>query len=181
LEQKFLYDESVAIACVYFNHKENFAPVDILGSLIKHLVQRRARVSDEIRDLYNRHLQRETRPTFTELSEQLQTESRKFSTVFIVLDALDECPESQQTRAKVLSILRELQTMRLMVTGRPHILDMTQTFEGAVRLDICASDSDIEKYVEGQMEMQTNLKKYKQGDDLRETIKNTIVSKANGM
>jgi len=181
LEHKFLCDDSVAIACVYFNHKENFTPVDILGSLIKHLVQRRARVPEEIHHLYNRHLQRETRPTFTELSEQLKTESRKFSTVFIVLDALDECSESQQTRAKVLSILRELQTLRLIVTGRPHILDMTQTFEEAVRLDIRARDSDIEKYIDGQIEMETNLKKYKQDDNLRKTIKDTIVSKANGM
>lgn len=181
MEEKFLCDDSVAIACVYFNHKENFTPVDILGSLIKHLIQRRTRVSEEIHDLYDRHLKRETRPTFTELSEQLQIESHKFSTVFIVLDALDECPESQQTRAKVLSILCKLQTLRLIVTGRPHIIDMTQTFEEAVRLDIRANDSDIEKYIDGQIEMEKNLKKYKHGHDLRKTIKDTIVSKANGM
>ena len=181
MEQKFLCNDSVAIACVYFNHKENFAPVDILGSLIKHLIQRRGRVSEEIHDLYNRHLKRETRPTFTELSEQLQTESRKFSTVFIVLDALDECLEPQQTRTKVLSTLRKLQTLRLILTGRPYITDMMQTFEEAVRLDIRASDSDIEKYVDGQIEMEKNLKKYKQDHDLRKTIKDTIVSRANGM
>ena len=174
-------DDSVAIACVYFNHKENFAPVDILGSLIKHLVQRRASVCVEIQGLYDWHLKRDTRPTFTELAELLQAESRKFSTVFVVLDALDECPEFRQTRAKILSVLRKLQTIQLIVTGRPYITDVTQTFEEAVCLDIRASNADIKKYIDGQIEMEKNLKKYKQGDELRETIKGSIVDKAKGM
>ena len=176
-----MHEDSVAIACVYFNHKENFVPVDILGSLIKHLVQRKASVSTEIHNLYDWHLKRDTRPTFMELSALLQAESHKFSTVFVVLDALDECPEFQQTRAKILSVLRKLQTLRLMVTGRPHITDMTQTFEETVQLDIHASDNDIKKYVDGQIEMEKNLKKYKQDNGLRKTIKDTIVDKAKGM
>ena len=112
-------------------------------------------------------------------SEVLQAESRKFSTVFVILDALDECPDSQQTRAKVISVLHEIQTVRLIVTGRPH--DMMQTFEEAVRLDIRPSDSDIEKYADGQIEMEKNLKKHKEGDELRKTIKDMIVNNANGM
>lgn len=138
-------------------------------------------MSEEIHGLYDRHLNRETRPTFTELSESLQGESRKFSTVFVVLDALDECPELQQTRAKVLSVMCKLKTVQLIVTGRPHITDMTHTFEQAVRLDIHASNSDIEKYINGQIEMEKNLKKFKEGDELRKTIKDTIVNKVDGM
>lgn len=183
LQRKFLSSDDIGIACIYFNHKENISPPDILGSLLKHLVQRKTTISKEIRDLYQKHLARETRPTFTELSEILQRECRNLSTFYVVVDALDECPDDGNTRAKMFSELQKLRPiLRLLVTGRPHITTFTLKFEDAVRLDIRASDSDIEKYIEGQIEIEEKLEKYvKRNEDLRKTIRDTIVSKAKGM
>ena len=64
--------------------------------------------------LYRRHSKKQTRPTLGELSKLLQSEVRHISKVFIVIDALDECPESNRTREsflagpKLFSLLRSL-------------------------------------------------------------------------
>jgi hypothetical protein len=183
LQQRFLADDNVGIACVYFNHKESISAVDVLGSLLKHLMQRKATISTAIRSLYARKIYRETRPTLAELSEILQEEARSLSPFFVVIDALDECPEGGDTRAKVLLELRKLQPqLRIMLTGRTYISDDTLKYQEFNRLEIRASDDDIKRYLEGQIEVKDRLSKHvQQNDGLLDTIKDTIASKAKGM
>jgi hypothetical protein len=183
VQQKFLNDDDIGIACVYFNHKEDISPVDIIGSVLKQLVQRKQSVSEEIQDLHRKHLNRETRPSLVELSELLQLESRSFSKVFVILDALDECPESNNTRSKILRELQKLQPMmQLMVTGRPVVSNLMSIFTDLTNLEIRALDSDIAKFVAGQVEIDENLRNYTQRDkDLKAIIVDTIVSNAKGM
>lgn len=133
--------------------------------------------------MYSKHCQLDTRPTLTELSTVLQQEADKFSTVFIVVDALDECPD-EKTRTKLVLELQKLgPSVKLMITGRSHVMsNITATFAFAVQLDITAHDTDIEKFVEGQIELEPYLRRFASKDkEFRDLIRNTLVSKANGM
>jgi hypothetical protein len=186
LEGRAAYDEDIAIACVYFDHKQDFEPVTILRSILKSVVQCRAGdLSDEVRSLYEKHVKRDTHPTLKEISKTLQLEMSHFSKVFIVFDALDECATDQNIRSKVLDELKTLQPkLRLMVTGRPFAATYMSRFDGYKTLEIRARDSDIKKFVEGQIDTDESVRKYtseSDGDELRKQIVDTVVIKAKGM
>ena len=105
-----------------------------------------------------------------------------FDDIFIVIDALDECPEADQTRKNFLTEVRSLlPDIRLMVTSR-HIPSIENTFREDLRLEIRASDQDIKSFIESQTVQQDNLMSLLEDhDDLRDSILTAVLGKANGM
>jgi hypothetical protein len=132
--------------------------------------------------LYHCHSKKRTRPTLDELSKLLQSEVRRISKVFIVIDALDECPESNRTRESFLSEIRKLQpTIHLLITSR-HILAIEREFEHAAQVEICASSEDVKKYLKYRIESEGRLVRLVKADPaLQAAIVNTIVENAKGM
>jgi hypothetical protein len=102
LLQEFSKADDIGIAFIYFDHKRTITPDEIVGSVIKHLMHRNTNPSKELINLYSEHMERSTRPTYTELTKILEIESRSVSQVFIVFDALDECPVQYDTRTKIV-------------------------------------------------------------------------------
>jgi hypothetical protein len=131
--------------------------------------------------LYHHHVKKRTRPTLSEWSKLLQSEVRRLSKVFIIIDALDECPESNGTRDSFLIEIRKLQpSIHLLVTSR-HIPTISD-FENAARVDVRASDKDVRRYLKDRIERERRLVRHVKADPtLQETIINTIVEKAKGM
>lgn len=181
LEQTFLYDEDVAIACVYFNHKQDFTPVDVIRSILKHVVQRKTHLSEEIRALYSKHEKRDATPlTLAEATALLTSELHDLRRFYVVLDAMDESEES--TRVKVLNELQRLPKLRLMATGRPYANEVGSVFKPCETLPICARDSDIEKFVRQQIDYSGTLKRRVGRDpELAKELVDTVVSKAQGL
>jgi hypothetical protein len=132
--------------------------------------------------LYRYHSKKQTRPTLNELSKLLQLEVRRISEVFIVIDALDECPESNGTRDSFVAEIRKLQpTTHLLITSR-HISTIEREFEKAAQVEIRASDKDVRIYLEGRIESEGRLVRLVKADAaLQATIANTIVENAKGM
>jgi hypothetical protein len=175
--------ENVGIAYIYCTYREqNQTAVNLVASLLKQLIQQQLAVSGNILELYRRHRSRQTHPPLSEYSRLLQAELRHFSKIFIVIDALDECSEESRIREHFLAEVRKLLPMiRLLVTSR-HIPDIERKFEGAARLEICARDKDIKRYLESRIESQLPLAGYVRTDPtLRSDILTTIVEKAHGM
>jgi hypothetical protein len=112
----------------------------------------------------------------------LQSEVLRFSEVFIVVDALDECPESNDTRDSFIAEIRKLHPIvHLMVTSR-DISTIEREFEAAARVEIRAIDSDVRRYLESRIGRERRLLRHVKADpDLHETIINTVVEKAKGM
>lgn len=181
MERNFLNADDVGIAFIYCNYKEHQVAVDMVGSLLQQLLQRKSTISKEIVALYQSHTIRKTHPTIAELSTLLQAETRELTKLFVVVDALDECPEAD--RVKLLSELKKLQPiLRLLVTGRPHIDSVAQRFQETSKLEVRASDDDIKAYLEGRIENAETLKPLigKQ-PKLRNFIISTIVEQVKGM
>ena len=119
---------------------------------MQQLVQGNPVISDDVVSLYHRHSKKQTRPTLDELSKLLQLEVRRISKVFIIVDALDECPESNRTRKSFLAEIRKLQpTVHLLITSR-HIPAIEREFETAAKIEIRASDEDVRKRLESRIE-----------------------------
>src|SRR5438046_1366183 len=100
--------EDAAIAYIYCSYREqhNQTVVNLIMSLLLQIVRKNDVIPDEIKSLYIEH--RNMRSKRMTCSKLLQQEVRRHSKVFIVIDALDECPESNGIRESFLAEIREL-------------------------------------------------------------------------
>ena len=140
------------VAYVYCNYKaqEEQDVSNLLAAILKQLIQGRLSTVDHVEQLHRKHASRGTKPSLDEICSALRDALAHYPTVYLVIDALDECQES--TRRHFLAKLRDLQAVRdvrLMATSR-FILDIEDAFRKAPRLEVRASTEDIECFVTGQ-------------------------------
>jgi hypothetical protein len=141
---KSVQSSSFGVAYVYCNYK---------AALIKQLAQARPTAAEPVERLHKQHADRGTKPSLEEIFSTLREVVVKHSTVYIVVDALDECRVSDGTRSQFLARLRELQAgqdIRLIATSR-FIPEVDVEFRKAVRLEVQASNEDVRRFVAGQM------------------------------
>ena len=158
--------------------------MDILRSILKHIVQRKSFVSDEIRELHKKHSRRETSPTLKDIAIALETESSHFTKIFLVVDALDECPTSEHTIEILLQQIEKLQPkVQLMVTGRPFADRYMTRFASRAIREIGAHHNDLESFVRGHLNLDQGLRKLTSAGEsaLGELIVQKVVDKAKGM
>jgi hypothetical protein len=178
LEQIFLLVRDVRVVFIYFNHKENPSAVDLLGSLLMQLLQQGTIISAAVCDLYAKHYERNTRPSIAELSDLLVSESRTVSKVYMVVDALDECPTETNTKDKVLAALQRVPNFHLLVTSRPHVVISENI--NAVSLPIRADNCDIHAFISSRLRENANLKRYVK-EDFKEELVSKVIKKSDGM
>jgi ankyrin repeat domain-containing protein 50 len=143
--------ETVAVACVYCNHKEREKQtvLQLIASILRQLVDHRSAASDNLINFYREfHDHRKTSPKLRDVMEALRVEIGTYSQVYIIADALDECLEGNQ--GELIEKLRSLPDVKLMFTSRPLVL-IEQQLEGVERLVISANNADVQKYIEGRI------------------------------
>ena len=86
---RFQNDPTIGITYIYcnFKRKDDQKAEDLLASL---LTQKWPSL-DIVKDLYDRHRDKRTRPPLEEISRALQSVATVYSRIFIIVDALDEC------------------------------------------------------------------------------------------
>ncbi|KAH8727407.1 ankyrin repeat domain-containing protein [Phaeosphaeriaceae sp. PMI808] len=174
---------SYGVAYVYCNYKaqEEQDTSRMLAAILKQLIQARPSLVEPVERLHKLHANRGTRPSFNEILSVLQDVLTHYSTIYIIVDALDECQDSDGTRRQFLAKLRDLQTgrdVRLMATSRfiPEIVDW---FNEALKLEVQASKEDVKRFVAGQI---CRLPRCIQRDPaLQEIVQEKIVEAVDGM
>ena len=178
----------MAIAYIYFNHKEQHkqSAANVINSILQQVSQRKARkgdISSTIVDLYERHSSRGTRPTANESASLLKAGIHNFSKVFIVVDALDECSESQRD-ILLLEMAEMPSTMRIMVTAG-DINSIEPKFENSSRFEIRASNEDINGTLVFRTQNELQLKRLRRflRDDpaLYQTVLFDLTNNSKGM
>ena len=174
-------DDDVGIVGVFCNYNEPEKTVNLIGSLLQQIALRQSNISDDIRRLYKTHVTKRTRPFIFEYSTLLKAECRPLSTLFVVVDALDEC--ASESKDEFLKELQDLgPKLRLMITSRPNIMDITDYFKDAVRLEIRATNEDIKTYLAERLQRESRLKSYIEVEpSLHNDIIKAILVKADGM
>ena len=183
LERTFGNDHSIGIAYFYcnFRRQQEQSPLDILASLLKQLVQGQIHFPEFVKDLYDHHKQKRTRPSSDEITKLLQSVIAGYSRTFIIIDALDECNVSDGGRRRLLSEMVSLQNntgVSLFATSR-FIPEIIKEFEGSVILEIRASDEDVQRYLDGDILKLPSC--VLRSRDLQEKIKDEIIKAVDGM
>jgi hypothetical protein len=176
-------NDRIGVAYVYCNngaHEEENAS-SILAVILKQLVTSHEFLSEPLARLYEHHNHRKTKPDLEEIFWTIAAVVGRFSTVFIIIDGLDQYRNSHGSRELLLTQLRELQRrfdIRLLVTSR-IIPDIVEEFEDALQLKVRARPEDIAEFVDCQM---NRLPAGVQNDTaLRYIVRDRIVQAADGM
>ncbi|KAJ7266798.1 hypothetical protein C8J57DRAFT_1182491 [Mycena rebaudengoi] len=100
--------------------------------------------------------------------------------VYIVIDALDEYPETRRHMLlKHLAAIRP--NINLLFTSRPHITP-EMFFPNTSALEIRVTEQDICRYLDAQIENSSRLSKHVQSrPELRQEIENQIIGNVDGM
>lgn len=182
LYEKFS-DTEVGIAYIFCNFKRAVEQTveGLLSSLLKQLSERKPSLPKLVKDLYNTHKTRRTRPYSDELLTTIQSVIHSYSRVYLVVDALDECQVSSNTRDKFLSALFNIQSktnMNMLATSRFNP-DIQRRFTQSAILEIHATENDIQRYVSGAM---VHLPSFiQENPKLQEMVKTGISNAAHGM
>ncbi|TEY86542.1 hypothetical protein BOTCAL_0006g00220 [Botryotinia calthae] len=183
LINRFRNDKSIGIAYLYCNFKRQHDQKidDLLLSLLKQLSRYQSSLPGAVKDMFDLHSPRQNRPSTKEISSALKSVIDLYSKVFIVVDALDECQMADGCRINFLSEIFHLQEtcqLSLFATSR-HIPDIEDMFDNSMRLEIRASDTDVERYLDSRM---SQLPGYvRNSKDLQNEIKTKIIKAIDGM
>jgi hypothetical protein len=183
LSIRFQNDKSVGIAYIFCNFQRQHEQKveELLASLLKQLTQGRPSLPDNIKSLYVSHQEKRTRPSLNEISRALQSVVTMYSRVFLVIDALDECQVSHNSRKTFLSELFSLQAnceTNLFATSR-FIPEIAENFRGSPLLEIRASAHDVRRYVDGHIPYLPSF--VGRSPDLQEEVRTGIVKAVDGM
>jgi hypothetical protein len=168
----------IGIAYLFCNYKSQAeqSALNLLLALLKQLVDSHANFADSVEEMYNRHERRKTRPSVDEVIKALRNACSKYTTSYIIVDALDECADENGDRGRLITVLRELQMegdVRLLFTSR-SIPEIAQKFELDLMLEVRATREDVEKFVASHVSSRYDAQ-------LRTEIVNTIVEAVDGM
>jgi hypothetical protein len=183
LSTKFQNDTGIGVTYLYCNYRrqQEQKPVDLLASLLKQLLQEQLSVPEIVQSLYGSHEKKGTRPSFKQISDVLHSVVASYSRAFIIIDALDECQVSDESRKILLSEMFKLQAKtgaNLFATSR-FIPDIITEFKGSVSLEIRASNEDVRGYLGGHMSQLFPF--VSRNQKLQEEIKTRIVKAVDGM
>lgn len=169
------------VACIYLNHKETDTqtPSNLLAGVWRQIILG-IDIPAPIERLYLQHVEKRTTPTLDEIHEVLRLTIAAWSRVYIVVDAVDEYPETH--RRTLFKQLRTLgSTVTLMITSRSHI-PPSPSLPNVKTLAIRAQNQDIAAYIDAQIETSPRLSKHVQMlTELREEIHSKITGLVDGM
>jgi adenylate kinase len=160
LNTRFENDKSIGIAYIYcdFQRQDEQKAKNLLASLLRQLTQGQSSLPESVKSIHDsyddKRTQKWTGPSIIELLKTFQSVATRYSRVFIVIDAVDECQPDQRSREEVLSAIFKLQTdckANVFATSR-FIPDIIKKFGGSMSLEIRASREDIQRYIEGYIE-----------------------------
>jgi len=144
------------VVYIYFdyNAQKIQTSVNILTNLIRQLSQ--SDISPELEALYDQSMRDHIRPDENTFRQLLTSCSQKFSSVYAVFDALDECSESYQKEMLALFTHLQNSAYRLLISFRPHLYELRDKLESTQTLDVSAKDSDLRGYITTRLERKGN-------------------------
>jgi len=178
-------DDSVGCAMFYLTfsdqHKQSYE--DLLKSLVAQMCWKEPGFA-KLRHVYERP--NATLPGPDTLEDMVVSSANQFTQVFLLLDALDECPEDDGARSDLLEGLQRLSdsvpTLKLFATSRSLTEIQTVMEEmgaDAVSIDVGLANADIRTYVDEQLKKDRKLSSF--DDPTKQLIQQTFAEKADGM
>jgi hypothetical protein len=176
-------DNNTAAVFFYFDFSDpkKQTTTGMLSSVAHQLLTKATSTPTTLLALYHKHRKENTRPSLTDLSELVVALCNQFRSVYIFLDALDECRE----RKVLLAALRDMiatKAASFMLTSRAEhdiIEELASTSILKVSIDSVAASKDVRLFVTKRIESDTYLCHL--GQNLKDEITTSLVKGANGM
>jgi hypothetical protein len=181
--QKEFEHQDVGIVYLYCNYRRKLEQtlLSLLGGVAQQMAQQRPGISAELEALYHKHIDKKSKPDLDEILAIIHSEAVRFSKVFVVVDALDECINSHDSRDILATSLRDLSlnaNLNVLMTSR-FIPGTTYAFEDCHWLEIRAEMEGVKTYVQGNI---TRMPKFVMRNmDLQDAIINAVVKAVDGM
>ena len=173
----------VGIGWIYCIHNETGQTAqNLLASLLQQFCRQKGPLSPEVSQSYKQHCRHKTRPVVSEILRLLRAVIQGFQKVYIVIDALDECPEINRTRDIFLTeLLRLPSNAYLLVTSRPN--SFVESILGeAKRLQTSAHVDDVRRHVAARIAKEPRLMKWISAEPyLQDEIVSKITERTQGM
>ena len=174
---------NIGVAYLYCNYKAHADQntTNLLSAILKQLIQAQSFIAKPVVRLYNHHARRRTRPSPEEIFSALQSVLASHSSVYLVIDAFDECSDREGMRSDLFNKLHTLQSktdLHLMVTSR-FIPEVVNEFKSALTLEVRASEADVRRFVKARMDQL--LKCVQHDDALQVEVQEELVKAADGM
>ncbi|OIW26857.1 hypothetical protein CONLIGDRAFT_581605, partial [Coniochaeta ligniaria NRRL 30616] len=183
LESRY-QDPNTAVIYMFCSYKEEDTqtPEHLMASLLKQILQHKAVLPEDVRRLYQTHINRNTRPGLEEITPLLVQEVKTCSDVFVVIDALDECSDREDKRARLLDGIQKLPpNSHILITSR-YSPKIEESFKDVPQIDIQATNDDVKRYVQGRIAKEPKLAKHVRSDPtLMDDIIATVVDNCKGM
>jgi hypothetical protein len=146
-------------------------------SLLRQFICQLTAIPCEIETLYDECCIRSKMPNVSTFIHQLElvAKSADFDSMFLMFDALDEC--ASDILDDVIALIHSLKKLgvKVMCTGRPHLMDLPQQLKTTAILQIYADQDDIKNYLSVTMK-----KTSKFSDQLKDKIIRQLVENAHG-
>ena len=184
------------MAYFYFDFKDlqKQSCHDLLLSLISQLSTRSSPYCDILHRVYEIHEKGTRQPSDDTLRECLKDmlSLSGQGSIFIILDALDECPDSgiPSLRREVLQLVKELvdlglKELHICVTSRPEV-DIRAVLEPLAFRSVSLHDqsgqkTDIADYVRNVVNTSSSLAMRRWRDDDKNLVIETLTERADGM
>lgn len=163
----------------------------MLASLIKQIITHRPYIPQIVQRL-GEYKNKGGRPDRKTLEEALIASMHGFSAVYIIIDALDECPVLNDERKKLLTNLRHIFTeapnsLHIFYTSRKEldietamrpILSLPSTAEFDLSIARYLLDRDIGRYIDSTLKA-TEYDSWP--ERIKEKTKTALIEKADGM
>jgi hypothetical protein len=175
---------NIAVAYIYFHYgeTEDQTAINIIGSLVRQLVQRRAVIPDQILSLYKEYSKTNRRLNLADTAKLLHSECLFRHKTLIIVDALNECSVNNGTQENVLNVLSRLPPSTHLLLTSPSDVAVVEKIPNAVQLEIRATNADIATYIETRLEEDSLLKRHIGGDtELKALITTRLVENAKGL
>ena len=129
----------------------------IAAKILRQLLAYFDEIPPELRSLYDDCIRKNSRLDASDLTRLLLLCSRKFSTLFAVFDALDECDDGH--RLEILTFLTLLRKSghRILISSRPHLRQQLQDeLSDTSTLEISADEQDLRNYIITRLDQKGN-------------------------
>lgn len=166
--------------CDYRDQKGQTA-VELIGSLVKQLMLQLDHVPPKVMDMYQFKKKNRTKLELHEATKMLNETVLSFEKCFICIDGLDESGCRRALYKTLLEDLVSKGTVRLLLTGRPHIKHEILPNNAVAPLEVVANLDDIKDFLRHRIEEDRKEQPADMTDDLKALIVSTIASKAQGM
>lgn len=148
-------EANVGVAYYYYDFATRDAGVgtalQVTASLCKQIMKTAGVIPPEIYTLYNALRPKREPLNISDLKKILISISGQSPSNFIIIDALDNCPDARRSSEleKLLDVLKELSTsFKICATARPESMKIKHFFSNAPTLKIIADENEIRRYLD---------------------------------